>query len=117
MRGLNSKRCKSCQTLYQSAMKTRCAIAFSLLLPLAIAGAKDRRHCMVRLHLEANLHDTAAFATAVRAKFSGHDVAIEQMPRVSEEDVNAFYPYHAADGSYGALLQLNDHGRMMLEAL
>src|SRR2546430_4557064 len=116
MSGLNSKRCKSCQALYQSAMKTLCAIAFSLLLPLAIVAAKDR-HCMLRLHMEANVHDPAAFATSVRAKFSGRDVAIEQMPRISERDVAAFYSYHAANGTYGALLQLDDHGRMALEAL
>src|SRR5438128_12172475 len=116
MSGLNSKRCKSCQTLYQSAMKTPCAIAFCLLLPLAIVAAKDR-HCMLRLHMEANLHDTAAFATSVRAKFSGQDVAIERVARISESDVTAFYPYHAADRTYGALLQLDDHGRMTLEAL
>lgn len=97
-------------------MKTLCAIAFALLVPLAIAGAKDR-HCMVRLHMEANVHDTAAFATSVHAKFSGRDVAIEQVARISERDVTAFYPYHAAGGTYGALLQLDDHGRMTLEAL
>ena len=97
-------------------MKTLCAIAFPLLLPLAIAAAKDR-HCVLRLHMEANVHDTAAFATSVRAKFSGRDVAIEQIPRISERDVGAFYPYHAANGTYGALLQLDDHGRMALEAL
>ena len=28
-----------------------------------------------------------------------------------------FYPYPAADGNYGALFQLDDHGRLALDAL
>ncbi|PYL18200.1 MAG: hypothetical protein DME30_04075 [Verrucomicrobia bacterium] len=39
------------------------------------------------------------------------------MPRLSERDVVAFYPYPAADGNYGALFQLDDHGRLALDAL
>ncbi len=57
------------------------------------------------------------FATSVRAKVSGRDVAIERLARISEWDVSAFYPYQASDGSYGALLQLDEHGRVALEAL
>lgn len=78
--------------------------------------AKDR-HCQLRLHLEANLHDTVSFATSVRAKFSGRDIAIERTARISERDITAFYPYRAKDGSYGALFQLDDHGKVTLEAL
>ena len=80
------------------------------------AVAKEK-HCVLRLHMEANLHDTMAFASAVKAKFSGREIAIENVPRISEQDVVAFYPYDAADGSYGALFQLDDHGKMTLEAL
>lgn len=97
-------------------MKTLCAIVLSLLLPLPVGAAKAR-HCMLRLHMEANLHDTMAFATSVHAQFSGKDVAIERVARISEGDVTSFYPYHATDGSYGALFQLDEHGRMTLEAL
>ena len=74
-------------------------------------------HCMLRLHMEANLHDTVAFATSVRAQFSGREIAIEKVARLSERDVTAFYPYRAADGSYGVLLQLDEHGRLTLEGL
>jgi len=31
--------------------------------------------------------------------------------------VLAFYPYPADDGSYGALFQLDEHGRLALDAL
>jgi hypothetical protein len=107
---------KSCQTLYQSTMRTLWVIAFSLFLTFS-AGLGKNRHCMLRLHMAANPRDTEVFATAVRAKFSGKPVAIERVARISEGDVTAFYPYHTADGSYGVLLQLDEHGRVTLEAL
>lgn len=97
-------------------MRTACAIVLSAVVGLPMVTAKDR-HCQLRLHMEANLHNTLAFATSVPAKVSGRDAAIEQAARITEADVTAFYPYHAADGSYGALVQLDEHGRMMLEAL
>src|ERR1043165_2799749 len=51
MRGLNSKRCKSCQTLYQIAMRSFIAIGLSLLLTAHTEAAKDR-HALLRLHME-----------------------------------------------------------------
>ncbi len=72
---------------------------------------------MLRIHAQANQRDTAVFATSVRAQVSGKDVAIEKMPRISEQDVVAFYPYAAANGTYGALFQLDEHGRVALDAL
>jgi hypothetical protein len=57
------------------------------------------------------------FATAVRAQVSGKDVAIEKIPRISEQDVIGFYPYPAANGTYGALFQLDEHGRIALDTL
>jgi hypothetical protein len=116
MSGLNSKRCKSCQTLYQSPMKSLCATAFALFLALSMATAKDR-HCMLRLHVQANPRDTAVFSTSVPAKISGKEIAIERTARITEQDVVAFYPYTAPDKSYGALIQLDEHGRIALDAL
>ena len=97
-------------------MKTFCLLALALLLALPSGVAKDR-HCMFRLHAEANPRDTAVFTTSVPAQFSGKDIAIERMPRISERDVAAFYPYSAGNGTYGALFQLDDHGRIALDAL
>jgi hypothetical protein len=116
MSGLISKRCKSCQTLYQSAMKTACASLIFAFLALIPASARNP-HCMLRLHAEANPQDTPAFSTAVRAKLSGRDVAIEKIARISEHDVVGFYPYALGNGNYGALLQLDEHGRLTLDAL
>src|SRR6266513_1175992 len=94
------------------------SIFASLILALfAVSVAGKDRHCTFRVHAEANSNDTAAFSSSVRALFSGKQVAIERMPRLSERDVAAFYPYPAGDGNYGALFQLDDHGRLALDAL
>lgn len=97
-------------------MKTLCAFAFCLVLALS-EGVAKQRHCTFRLHAQANPKDTDVFATSVRARVSGKDVAIEKISRISENDVIAFYPYPAATGTYGALFQLDEHGRVALDAL
>src|SRR3977135_326243 len=116
IRRLISKRCKSCQTLYQSRMKTVFAAALCAVLFLASTFAKGR-HCTLRIHAEANANDGTVFSTTIRSQFSGKNVVIEKTPSLSELDVAAFRPYPAPDGSYGVLLQLDDHGKMALDAL
>jgi hypothetical protein len=85
-------------------------------LAASFADAKSR-HCMLRIHVEANPRDTVVFSSSVRAQFSGKEIAIEKIPRISENDVVAFYPYGAGQGDYGVIFQLNDHGRLALDAL
>lgn len=97
-------------------MKSLICSATVLATALSLATAKER-HCTFRLHVEANPRDTAVFASSVRAQVSGKELAIERVPRVSERDVVAFYPYNAGPGNYGALFQLDDHGRIALDAL
>jgi hypothetical protein len=84
---------------------------------LAVSATSKDRHCVFRVHTEANPNDTATFSTSVRALYSGKQVAIERIPRLSERDVVAFYPYDAGKGNYGALFQLDEHGRIALDAL
>jgi hypothetical protein len=94
------------------------SIFASLIVALFAASVLGKdRPCIFRVHAEANPNDTASFATSVPALFSGKRVAIERMPRLSERDVVAFSPYSAKDGSYGALFQLDEHGRIALDAL
>jgi len=107
---------KPCQILYPIGMKTLCAFAFCLVFAAAEGGAKQR-HCTFRLHAQANPRDTEVFATSVRAQVSGKTVAIEKMPWISERDIMAFSPYPAANGTYGALFQLDEHGRVVLDTL
>ena len=96
-------------------MKSIFARLILALFAVSVAG-KDR-HCTFRIRAEANPNDTATFSSSVRALFSGKQVAIERIPRLSERDVIAFYPYSASDGNYGALFQLDEHGRVALDAL
>jgi hypothetical protein len=97
-------------------MKTLCVIAFCLFFALPDGSAKQR-HCTFRVHAQANQRDTEVFATSLRAQISGQNVSIEKMPWISEYDVMAFSSYSAQNGTYGALIQLDDHGRTVLDTL
>ncbi len=87
----------------------------AVLLP-QIALAK-KPHCTFRLHVAANARDTAVFATEWTSQVTGKKIVIEKVPTISERDVVGFRAYKADDGSFGALLQLDDHGRLALDAL
>ena len=95
-------------------MRRWLVLAFIFLL---VAGAQAaERKVVFRVHLEANPRDGAVFAQPLRS-LTGKPVYIEKTPCLSERDVKAFYPYRATDGSYGALLQFDDHGRTVLDTL
>lgn len=96
----------------------RRAIVFSIAWLLLAPGAMAKqRHCTLRLHTEANARDTGSFATQVQSRYTGRTVTIEKTPAISERDVVAFHPYLARDGSFGALFELDDHGRLALDTL
>jgi len=99
-----------------SGMKILSVFALCLLFALAQGMAKQR-HCTFQVHAQANPQNTEVFATSVRAQISGKNVTIEKMPWLSERDVIAFSPYPALNGSYGALIQLDEHGRLVLDTL
>jgi hypothetical protein len=54
---------------------------------------------------------------SARATSSRKDVAIQKLPWITEHDVMAFSPYPAQEGTFGALFQLDDHGRVVLDTL
>jgi hypothetical protein len=91
----------------------------SALLAILIASAvfAKSRHCTMRVHLQANPRDGSVFASPVTTPISGKNIFIEKVPALSEHDVAAFRLYRAEDASFGALLQLNDHGRLALDTL
>lgn len=91
------------------------AVFLALLLP-DIAQAK-KPHCTLRAHAEANAQDGAAFSTQLRSQVTGRDVVIEKIPTISERDVVSFRPYPAADGSFGVLFLLDEHGKLALDTL
>lgn len=97
-------------------MKSIVACAFVGLFSMTSAeGGKP--HCTLRAHVEANARDGAVFSTQMRSPTTGKNIVIEKVPTISERDVVAFYPYQAADGSYGVLFQLDDHGKLALDTL
>jgi hypothetical protein len=91
-------------------------LSAALLFLLATSAASASGHCTFRVHVGANQNDGAVFAQPFRS-LSGKSVFIDRTAWLSERDVKSFYPYRAADGSYGALLQLDDHGRTVLDTL
>ena len=96
----------------------RSAVVFAIFVLLATPLCDARKpHCTLRLHTEANARDSNVFATQIQSQFSGKPVVIEKMPMISEREVIGFRPYPAPDGSYGVLLQLDDHGRLALDTL
>ena len=97
-------------------MRTLCVFVFCLAFALVDAAAKER-HCTFRVHAQANAQDTEVFSIPARATSSGKDVAIEKLPWITEHDVMAFSPYPAQGGTFGALFQLDDHGRVVLDTL
>jgi hypothetical protein len=88
----------------------------AVVLLLVLNAAASTRHCIFRVHLEANARDGEVFAQPLRS-ITGRMVFIDKTPWLSERDVAKFYPYRAGDGSYGALLELDDHGRTVLDSL
>jgi hypothetical protein len=111
---LITKRCKSCQTLYQSAMKTVAASAVIALLSISLCEGKPR-HCTLRVHAEANASGGTIFTAQVLV--AGKTITVEKIPGISEQDVVALQVYPAADGTHGVSLQLNEHGRLALDSL
>lgn len=96
----------------------RRALAVFLLATLGISAALAKQpRCTFRLHCEANAHDSDVFATQFVSKFTGKPVVMEKTATITEFDVAAFYPVQASDGSFGALFQLDDHGRLALDTL
>ena len=94
----------------------RTASLAALIFALAATAPGASRHCAFRVHTAANARDGNVFAQPIRS-LSGRNVFIERTAWLTERDVHSFYPYQAADGSYGALLQLDDHGRTVLDTL
>lgn len=90
-------------------------LLLALLLPAAAVAGKPRT--TLRVHLEANARDGDVFSTKLRSSVTGKAVVIQKVPTISEQDVVAFAAYPAADGSFGVLFELDDHGKLALDTL
>jgi hypothetical protein len=104
--------------MFSQSIRMRILYIFVLCVAFALVDAAGKqRHCTFRVHAQANPQDTDVFSIPARATSSGKDVAIEKLPWITEHDVIAFSPYPAKDGTFGALFQLDDHGRVVLDTL
>jgi hypothetical protein len=94
-------------------MKTAAVVV--LLALSAVTTSEAKTHATFRVHVEANASNGPTFSTTLR--LFGRDVTIEKAPTISENDVTGVRIYKAADGSLGALFELNEHGRLALDSL
>jgi hypothetical protein len=104
------------QMLFRSmGIRTLCVFVVFFAFPVIEVPAKQRQ-CTFRVHAQANPQDTDVFSLPTHSA-SGKDIAIEKLAWISEHDVMAFSAYPAQDGTFGALFQLDDHGRTVLDTL
>jgi hypothetical protein len=96
--------------------KALCILTLGLVFALS-DGFGKQQHCTFRVHAQANPRDTDTFSIPAPATSSGREVAIQKMPWITEHDVVGFSPYQAPYGTYGALFQLDDHARVVLDTL
>jgi hypothetical protein len=97
-------------------MRRLAAGVFLALLVPGVCVAK-KPHCTLRVHVEANVNDGASFSSEMRSPATGKNIVIEKIPTISERDVAAFHPYPQANGSYGVVFELDDHGKLALDTL
>ena len=97
-------------------MKRAAAIVLLAFFALGKAEAAKPKSTL-RVHLQANENDSAVFSTKMRSPTTGKNIVMEKVPRISEQDVVAFYPYQAADSSYGVLFKLSEHGKLALDTV
>ena len=90
------------------------ALAAFFGLAAALSG-EAKTHATFRVHAEANASNGPVFSTQLN--FLGKPVTLEKVPTLSENEVTGFRSYPAAGGTYGALFQLNEHGRLSLDTL
>lgn len=89
-------------------------LAASLLLcaaGLATAGAKKQSTVAIRFHAQGGA-EGGNFSEKVTLLKSGREVYMQSMPLISEQEIKAFYPFPAQDGSgtMGAYFKLDAHG-------
>jgi len=102
--------------LFRSMGMRRLCVFVVFLAFLVIEAPAKQRQCTFRVHAQANPQDTDVFSLPAHSA-SGKDIAIEKLAWISEHDVMAFSTYPAQDGTFGALFQLDDHGRTVLDTL
>lgn len=90
-----------------------------LLLALALCslGFAKKQVITVRFHAEANERDGQPFAMPVQFRNPERKGFASQIPAISERNIEAIFPFRAADGTGGCAFRLDNFGRTALEEM
>ena len=106
-------------TLVAMSVYARVLTFLALLLctvPEAHAFAR-KKACTVRCHMEVDSTRADPFAVQVRLLEPAKQIFIEAAPSLSERQIRGVRVYPVANGSWAALLQLDNSGRLTLNNL
>ena len=94
-------------------------IASFLLVVLAFGclGFARKQVITVRFHVEANARDGQPFAMPITFHNPERQGFMTQIPALSERNIEAIFPFPAADGTSGCAFKLDNFGRTALEEM
>jgi preprotein translocase subunit SecD len=78
-----------------------------------VAGAK-KPTIDLRVHAEGNEAEAPTFAIPATL-LNGRPAFLQRMPLATQSEIEAIYPFAAADGSQGVYLKLDQHGSRLLQ--
>ncbi len=83
----------------------------------SVAGAKKKPAVTVRFYAEVNEDNGDVFGTTVPLLDGSGSIRVSKVATISEQDITSFSPFQNTDGSIGVYLNLDDHGKFLLETL
>lgn len=90
-------------------------LLFCALAAPAEAAAKKNSRVSLGIHAQASPTDGDAFVFPITYGNPPQQLKLQKMPLITERDIVAFYPFPAADGTYGAYFQLGQHGSKVIQ--
>lgn len=88
-------------------------LAAALAALLCVAGAK-KPVIDLRIHAQGSEAEAPTFAIPATL-LNGQPVFLQRMALITQSEVDAIYPFAAADGSQGVYLKLGPHGSRLLQ--
>ena len=95
----------------------RIAPLLLLVLALGSLGFAKKPVITVRFHVEANARDGQPFAMPITFHNPERQGFMTQIPALSERNIEAIFPFPAADGTSGCAFKLDNFGRTALEEM
>lgn len=82
-----------------------------------IAAAKKQPPFSVRFFNQTNAQEDNSFAFEAELKSAPRKAFFDRVPILSEQNVEAIYPFTAPDGTRGCTFKLDELGRINLDAI